>query len=270
MLGYLAALRRLFVVDDVPAWSPALRSRAVLRSAPTRHFVDPSLAVAALGTGPERLLRDVRTFGYLFESLVARDLRVYAQATDAALAHYRDSTELEVDAIVERRDGVWAAFEVKLGQADVERAAANLLRLAARVDPDLRTSRAPCWIPTNPSSSGSARTATTRGSPSCPSATAPPTTSTSAGKPGASTPRPASAVRRATAWIESPRAPHGVARIYFESMSATTSVTGWPGGAHTSQPYGHAADDIEESSSGAGRRDVPMPDSVTNLGFGAG
>lgn len=137
VLGYLAALRRLFVVDDVPAWSPALRSRAVLRSAATRHFVDPSLAVAALGTGPERLLRDVRTFGYMFESLVARDLRVYAQAIDATVSHYRDSTELEVDAIVERRDGVWAAFEVKLGQAQVDRAAANLLRLAARIDPDL-------------------------------------------------------------------------------------------------------------------------------------
>lgn len=136
VLSYLTALRRLFVVDDLPAWSPALRSRATLRSAPTRHFVDPSLAVAALGTGPERLLRDVRTFGFLFESLVARDLRVYAQANDADVWHYRDSSDLEVDSIVERRDGVWAAFEVKLGQAAVDRAAANLLRLAARVDAD--------------------------------------------------------------------------------------------------------------------------------------
>lgn len=77
VLGYLAALRRLFAMEDLPAWSPALRSGSALRSAPTRHFVDPSLAVAALGTGPDRLLRDVETLGLLFESLVVRDLRIY-------------------------------------------------------------------------------------------------------------------------------------------------------------------------------------------------
>ena len=136
VLAYLAALSRIFVVEDLPAWSPGLRSRTILRGAPTRHFVDPSLAVAALGTTPDRLLRDVETLGFLFESLVVRDLRIYAQALDASVFHYRDSTDLEADAIVEGRDGTWAAFEVKLGQAAIHRAAESLLRLAARVDPE--------------------------------------------------------------------------------------------------------------------------------------
>lgn len=136
VLSYVAALTRLFVLEDLPAWSPALRSRTILRAAPTRHFVDPSLAVAALGARPDRLLRDVETLGLLFESLVVRDLRIYAQTLDASVFHYRDSTDLEVDAIVERRDGAWAAFEVKLGQGAVDRAAETLLRVAARVDPE--------------------------------------------------------------------------------------------------------------------------------------
>ncbi len=136
VLSYLAALSRLFVAEDLPAWSPALRSRITGFGAPTRHFVDPSLAVAALGTGPDRLLRDVEALGLLFESLVVRDLRIYAQAMDASVFHYRDSTDLAADAIVERRDGTWAAFEVKLGQAAVDGAAVTLLRVAARVDPE--------------------------------------------------------------------------------------------------------------------------------------
>lgn len=135
VLDYVAALSRVFVVEDLPAWSPALRSRSILREAPARHFVDPSLAVAALDTGPQRLLRDVKTLGLLFESLVVRDLRVYAQAMDASVFHYRDNTGLEADAIVERREGTWAAFEVKLGQSGVDAAATSLLRLAARIDP---------------------------------------------------------------------------------------------------------------------------------------
>jgi predicted AAA+ superfamily ATPase len=134
VLGYLAALTRVFVLEDLPAWAPVLRSRSLLRSAPTRHFVDPSLAVAALGADPGRLLRDVRTLGFLFESLVVRDLRVYAGALDATVSHYRDSTDLEADAIIERRDGTWAAFEVKLGPGAVDDAARTLLRVADRVD----------------------------------------------------------------------------------------------------------------------------------------
>jgi len=135
VLDYMAALTRLFVLEDLPAWSPALRSRSILRSAVTRHFADPSLAVAALDATPQRLLRDVETLGLLFESLVVRDLRVYAQALDATVLHYRDNNGLEADAVVQRRDGRWAAFEVKLGQGAVDAAAANLLRLADRVDP---------------------------------------------------------------------------------------------------------------------------------------
>ncbi len=134
VLGYLAALTRVFVLEDLPAWAPVLRSRSLLRSAPTRHFVDPSLAVAALGADPGRLLRDVRTLGFLFESLVVRDLRVYAGALDATVSHYRDSTDLEADVIIERRDGTWAAFEVKLGPGAVDAAARTLLRVADRVD----------------------------------------------------------------------------------------------------------------------------------------
>jgi predicted AAA+ superfamily ATPase len=136
VLDYVAALTRLFVLEDLPAWSPALRSRGILRTAATRHFVDPSLAVAALDTRPERLLRDVKTLGLLFESLVVRDLRIYAQSLDATVFHYRDNNGLEADAVVQRRDGSWAAFEVKLGQAAVDDAAANLLRLADRIDPE--------------------------------------------------------------------------------------------------------------------------------------
>ena len=116
------------IVEDQPAWAPHLRSKHRLRKAPKRHFVDPSLAVAALRATPDRLLRDLSLFGFLFESLVVRDLRVYAQATDARVLQYRDSGGLEVDAIVEAGDGRWMAFEVKLGHGQIDDAAANLSR----------------------------------------------------------------------------------------------------------------------------------------------
>jgi len=131
---YLDVLERLMVVENQPAWSPHLRSRRRLRQAPKRHFVDPSLAVAALRATPERLLADLNLLGFLFESLVIRDLRVYAQAADADVLQYRDSKGLEVDAIVEGLDGRWAAFEVKLDQARVDEAAESLLRFAGQVD----------------------------------------------------------------------------------------------------------------------------------------
>lgn len=137
---YLTALERLMVVENQPAWSPHLRSRSRLRLAPKRHFVDPSLAVAAMRATPERLLADLEWFGFLFESLVVRDLRVYAQANDAEVYHYRDNTGLEVDAIVQAADGRWAAFEVKLGQGQIDAAAANLRRFAERVDAEKSTS----------------------------------------------------------------------------------------------------------------------------------
>lgn len=131
---YLEALQRLMIVEDQPAWSPHLRSKARVRGAAKRHFVDPSLAAAALRATPERLLADLNLLGLLFESLVVRDLRVYAQACDASVLHYRDSNGREVDAIVEVADGRWAAFEIKLGQGQVDEGAASLLRFAEQVD----------------------------------------------------------------------------------------------------------------------------------------
>jgi predicted AAA+ superfamily ATPase len=135
--SYLTALSRLMVVEDQPAWNTHLRSSHQLRSTPTRHFVDPSLAVAALGANPKSLLQDLNYFGFLFESLVIRDLRVYSQALGGETFHYRDHTGLEVDAIVDTQDR-WAAFEIKLAVPQIDSAAANLLKLAARVDTSKR------------------------------------------------------------------------------------------------------------------------------------
>lgn len=124
------------VVEDQPAWGVHLRTTHTLRKASKLHFVDPSLAVAAMRSGPERLVRDLNLLGLLFESMVIRDLRVYAQAADAEVLHYRDSDGLEVDAIIEARDGRWAAFEVKLGFNQVDEASANLHKFVKRIDTD--------------------------------------------------------------------------------------------------------------------------------------
>ena len=134
--SYLAALEGVMIVENQPPWAPRLRSRSRLRSSPKRHFVDPSLAVAALRADPEYLIRDITWFGFLFESMVVRDLRVYAQAMDARVYHYRDNTGLEVDAIVDAGLGRWAAFEVKLGTSRIDAAAKALLKFADRVDTD--------------------------------------------------------------------------------------------------------------------------------------
>jgi hypothetical protein len=134
VLDYINALARVFVVEDLPAWAPALRSSGPLRSSVTRHFVDPSLAAAAMGAGVDRLLGDTETLGLLFESLVIRDLRVYGQALGATAWHYRDATGAEADAILELRDGRWAAIEVKLGQHRVDEGARSLLRVVDHID----------------------------------------------------------------------------------------------------------------------------------------
>jgi predicted AAA+ superfamily ATPase len=132
---YIRALARVFVVENLSAWSPSIRSRSILRTAEKRHFVDPSLAMAALGLSPGRVVLDTATMGFLFESLAIRDLRIYAQALDEArVYYYQDNTGLEADAIVEHRDGRWAAFEMKLGQNFIDEAAHNLVSLANRVD----------------------------------------------------------------------------------------------------------------------------------------
>lgn len=134
---YLAALNRLFIIEDQPAWRPHLRSRYALRKAPKRHLVDPSLAVAALRASPQALMNDLNAFGHFFESLVVRDLRIYAQPLEADIEHYRDSNELEVDAIVNCSDGRWGAFEIKLGgETAIEEAALALRKFAGQIDTD--------------------------------------------------------------------------------------------------------------------------------------
>ena len=135
--SYLNALDRAFAIEDQPAWSANLRSRSRLRRSPKRHFVDPSLAVAALRSGPDQMRADLGSFGLFFESLAVRDLRVDAQVHDAEVYHYRDNTGLEVDAIVETAGGAWMGVEIKLGgEGPIEEGARNLLKLRDRVDPD--------------------------------------------------------------------------------------------------------------------------------------
>lgn len=134
--SYLEALTRVMVIEDQPAWAPHLRSSTPMRQAPKRHFVDPSLAIAALGATPARVAGDLEFLGLLFESLVVRDLRILTQPLGGTVFHYRDKNGLEVDAVVQLDDGRWGAFEVKLGgEGHIESGAASLRRLAALVDP---------------------------------------------------------------------------------------------------------------------------------------
>jgi len=132
--SYLDALGRVFLVEDLPAWSTRLRSRATLQQSPKRNFVDPSLAAAVIGATPRRLLDDFETLGLLFESLVVRDLRVYADACKADVYHFRTSYGDEIDAIVEQRNGTWLAVEVKLNPTRVDEAAQSLLKACATID----------------------------------------------------------------------------------------------------------------------------------------
>ena len=131
---YLDALNRLMVTEEQPAWNTHVRSSASLRKTPKRHFTDVSLSVAALGADAETLLNDIKLTGFLFESLATHELRVYAQANDAKVYYYRDASGLEVDAIAQKYNGDWAAFETKLGTGQVEEAAANLKKMASLVD----------------------------------------------------------------------------------------------------------------------------------------
>ncbi|MBW6464779.1 MAG: DUF4143 domain-containing protein [Firmicutes bacterium] len=132
--SYINALKRIFVVEDLPAWSPNLRSRTAIRKSDKRHFVDPSIAVASLGLGPDDLLNDLNTTGLLFESMCIRDLRVFAEALDGTLYHYRDKTGLECDAVVHLRNGSYALIEAKLGGSEIEDAARKLLLLQSKID----------------------------------------------------------------------------------------------------------------------------------------
>lgn len=132
--AYINALRRIFVIEDLPAWAPSLRSKTAIRTSEKRHFVDPSIATAVMRTNPEGILADFEYFGFLFEALCTRDIRIYAQVNDGDVFHYRDKSGLEADLIVRLRDGRWAAIEVKLGQKQIDAAAENLLALNAKID----------------------------------------------------------------------------------------------------------------------------------------
>src|SRR5690606_22452676 len=122
------------IVEDQPAWNTHIRSSAALKKSSKRHFTDVSLAVAILGVTEKKLINDLHFTGFLFESLVTHELRVYAQANDAKVYHYHDSNGLEIDAIIQKYNGDWCAFEIKLGTGQIEQAAANLNKFVAKLD----------------------------------------------------------------------------------------------------------------------------------------
>ena len=133
--SYLKALRGLFVIEDMEAWNPNLRSKAAIRTSDTRYFVDPSIATAALGIGPADLMKDLNTLGLLFETLAVRDLRVYAEANDGKVFHYRDNNNLECDSVIHLRNGHYGLVEIKLGgESLIEEGAKNLNSLADKID----------------------------------------------------------------------------------------------------------------------------------------
>lgn len=134
MYGYVNALRRIFLIEDIPAWKPSLRSKSALRTSDKRQFVDPSIATAILRANADSILDDFNYFGFLFESLVARDLRIYAQAIDGDIFHYRDKDNLEADLVIRLNDDRWAAVEVKLGSDEIEEGAKHLIKLRNKVD----------------------------------------------------------------------------------------------------------------------------------------
>ena len=137
VMDYIKAMKRLYVIEDLAAWNPNLRSKTAIRTSGTRHFVDPSIGIAALGLGPKDLINDLQSFGLFFEDLAVRDLRVYAEALDGTLYHYRDSSGLECDAVLHLRNGNYALLEVKLGGTErIEEGAANLISLAGKIDTD--------------------------------------------------------------------------------------------------------------------------------------
>lgn len=134
---YIKALKKLFVIEDLAAWNPNLRSKAAIRTSDTRHFVDPSIGIAALGIAPKDLINDLDTFGLFFEDMAVRDLRVYAEALDGGLYHYRDSNGLECDTVLHRRNGSYALLEVKLGgEESINAGAASMIELAGKIDTD--------------------------------------------------------------------------------------------------------------------------------------
>lgn len=135
--SYISALKKLFVIEDAPAWNPNLRSKTAIRTSDTRYFVDPSIATAAMGIGPENLLFDLNTMGLLFETLCIRDLRVYSELLDGKIYHYRDKNGLECDAVLHLRNGKYGLIELKLGGKKlIDEGAAILTELSEKIDVD--------------------------------------------------------------------------------------------------------------------------------------
>ncbi|NMA06013.1 MAG: ATP-binding protein [Acholeplasmataceae bacterium] len=133
---YLRVLEKLYVIENLPSWAPQLRSKTVIRKSPVRYFIDPSIPAAILDANPQDLFYDLKTFGFLFESLVIRDLRIYAQKLNGSVYHYRDKNDLEVDAIIHLKNGKWGAIEVKLGSNEIDKAVLNLLKLKEKINID--------------------------------------------------------------------------------------------------------------------------------------
>lgn len=145
--SYINALKKIFVIEDMPAWNPNLRSKTAIRSSDTRYFSDPSVAAAALGIGPQDLIADLKTFGFLFETLCIRDLRVFADALQGTVYHYRDKDNLECDAVVHLRNGSYGLIEIKLGGATlIEEGAKTLTALAQKIDPEKMKKPAFCMV----------------------------------------------------------------------------------------------------------------------------
>jgi uncharacterized protein len=145
--AYLTALRKIFVIEDMPAWNPNLRSKTAVRTSDTRYYVDPSLGVAALGLGPNDLVNDLNTFGLFFETMCIRDLRVYADALDGSVYHYRDKNGLECDAVVHLRNGAYGLIEIKLGgEKLIEDGAKTLTALTNIIDTSRMKAPAFCMV----------------------------------------------------------------------------------------------------------------------------
>lgn len=133
--SYINALKSIFVIEDMPAWNPNLRSKYAIRSSDTRYYIDPSIACAAMGLGPNDLVSDLRTFGFIFECLCVRDLRIYAQSLDGQLFHFRDKSGLECDSVVHLRNSDYGLVEIKIGgDSLINEGAANLIELRNRID----------------------------------------------------------------------------------------------------------------------------------------
>lgn len=132
---YIDALKKLFVIEDMPAWNPNLRSKAAIQTSDTRYFIDPSIGAGALSIGPQDLINDLRTMGLFFEAMAVRDLRVYADALSGNVFHFRNASGLECDAVLHRRNGTYCLIEIKLGGQDlIDKGASTLIDLANKID----------------------------------------------------------------------------------------------------------------------------------------